>query len=109
MAGKFYTIETKGKKFVINANNKSRAYKKFFENVLNGKISLDEIGLVLTIDGDYALRTVPILYYLKILDEETALANIEQLGFLASLNELREWAIEDATTLGFLKRRGRAR
>jgi len=74
-----YVIEFKGGKIRIPAKNRDTAFAKFFKNVVDSKISLEDIGAIVILhDGkkEYPFRTAPLLWQMKVIDKKTAIANI---------------------------------
>jgi len=76
---KVYVIEYKGGNFITAAKSRDEAFARFFHNILNGKIKLEDLGniIILFDDGDqYGFRTVPLLWKLGVMDRKTAIANV---------------------------------
>lgn len=108
---KVYKIEYKKGIFLCMARNREQAFAKFFLNVLNGVITLEELGQVIfLIDGrkQYPFRTVPTLMLLGLIDEETAIYNISKITgatreeakhLLYHALESDKWVIEEIKKL----------
>jgi len=74
-----YIVEYKGGKIRIIAENRDIAFAKFFKNVADGKIPLEDIGVVVILHDKretYPFRTAPLLWQMKIINKEIAVANI---------------------------------
>lgn len=74
-----YTITSKNVKIRMEAPNRDIAFAKFFKDVADGKVPLSDVGnIVMLKDGknEYPFRTVPLLWQMKVIDLETAVANI---------------------------------
>jgi hypothetical protein len=72
-------MEYKGGKMRIIAENRDEAFAKFFKDVIEGKISLDDLGNIIILHDrkeQYGFRTVPLLWQMKLIDKQTAIANI---------------------------------
>jgi len=65
--------------YTVKARNRKEAYAKFFFAVQNGEINFRDLGHIIVLkDGknEYPFRTVPSLWLLGIIDQDTAIANI---------------------------------
>lgn len=95
---KRFLIEYKNGIYYTKARSKREAFAKFFLAVQNGKIKLDDVGQIIILKyGKYEcpFRTVPSLWLLKVIDQETALINI-QLTVGCSKKEALELLFETA-------------
>lgn len=96
---KMFVVQAKSGKFLISARNKDEAFIKFFEMLYNGKVGLEEIGQVIILyDGKkkYALRTVPTLWLLGLLDTESAIESLKRIIKNESEGKLFDLLLETA-------------
>ena len=79
MRKRLYVIKYKGGKMRIIAENRDEAFAKFFKLVSEDKISIEDLGNIVILHDrkeDYPFRTVPLLWQMKLIDKQTAIANI---------------------------------
>ncbi|MHC4573373.1 MAG: hypothetical protein ACYS76_04465 [Planctomycetota bacterium] len=110
---KAYELTTMGEKVLITANNRKRAYARFFIDVKEGRYPLDKIGGIITVkdpdDGeDYPFRTTPTLWLMELIPAGVAFATIEKMLGLdpdtdESANMLISASREDAWILDEIK------
>jgi len=84
--------------YPVKARNRKEAYAKFFFAVQNGEINFRDLGHIIVLkDGkdEYPFRTVPSLWLLGIIDQDTAIANI-RLAVGCSEHEAFELLIKTA-------------
>jgi len=64
---------------IIVAKNRKHAFAKFFKKLKDKEIGLDQIGHLVMLhdeEEEYPFRTMPSLFLLGLVDEETAIANL---------------------------------
>lgn len=88
---KLFEIETKEDKVLVKAEDKDHAFAQYFMDIKTQKVPLEKIGNIIILhDGteDYPFRTVPLLWRIGVIDDETAVANLVAL-LEVSRNEAR--------------------
>ncbi|MHA1249809.1 MAG: hypothetical protein ACTSRP_07455 [Candidatus Helarchaeota archaeon] len=95
---KIFLITTMNLEIIYSANDKIDAIKKFFLEIKEGKIPLEEIGLIGFCSNFYeeniAFRIVPTLYALGLISYKECKMSLEQI-FKCTKNEIEKWAKED--------------
>lgn len=79
MKERIYFIATKNDMVLIKAKNRDYAFAKFFKDVEDGKVSLEELGSIVILhdhNEEYPFRTAPLLWQMKLIDGSTAVSNI---------------------------------
>jgi hypothetical protein len=81
---KAYPLTTMGETVLIMAENRKRAYARFFLDVKTGKYPMDKIGGIISVkdpdDGeDYPFRTTPTLWLMELIPAGVAFATIENM------------------------------
>lgn len=77
-----YTISLKDRNIVVKAKNRDYAFANLFKDVADDKIRISELGNIVMLHGhkdDYPFRTVPLLWQMKLIDGDTAVANIMEV------------------------------
>lgn len=110
---KLYELTTMGETVLISAENRKRAYARFFVDVKNGVYPMDKIGGIISVkdpdDGeDYAFRTTPTLWLMELIPAGVAYATIENMlgldsGADESANILISASNQDAWILDEIK------
>ena len=75
-----FRIKMKDAEIIIVAKNRTQAFGKFFKKIIDKEISLENIGMIVELydkNEDYPFRTVPSLFLLGIIEEEVAIASIQ--------------------------------
>jgi len=96
---KGYRITTRSVDIVIPANNRQEAYAKFFIEVRNGKIELDDLGnlLMLHDEGEeYPFRVVPTLWLMELTGPETAMVTLQAILELEDMEEAADMLMSSA-------------
>ena len=82
---KAHFVKSKDFKMVVMAKDRFDAWRKFFLHVKNHPELLGKIGMLVSVvdeDGEeYCMRTIPALCGLNVIDFETAIINLMQIGF----------------------------
>lgn len=79
MKERLYYIHTRNDKVLIKARNRDEAFAKFFKDVEDGKVPLENLGNIVMLHDrkdEYPFRTVPLLFQLKLIDASMAVSNI---------------------------------
>lgn len=77
-----FRLVSKDINIMIVANTRKEAFAKFFKKLKAKEIGIEEIGNLVMLhdkDEEYPFRTVPSLFLLGLMDEETAIANIAEV------------------------------
>ena len=83
MRDKEFIITAKEHEWHIFAKDKDYAFAKFFKDVADDKIHLDELGNIIVLKRKHAregqeipFRTTPLLYQMKLISSSDAVSNI---------------------------------
>lgn len=79
MKERIYFVHTKNDKVLIKAKNRDYAFAKFFKDVEDGKVPLEDLGNIVILhdrNEEYPFRTIPLLWQMKLIDGSTAVSNI---------------------------------
>ena len=79
MKERLYFMQTKNDKVLIKAKDPDEAFAKFFKDVEDGKVPLENLGNIVILHDrkdEYPFRTVPLLFQMKLIDASTAVSNI---------------------------------
>jgi len=82
MKERIFYMHTKTDKVLIKAKNRDEAFAKFFKDVEDGKIGLETLGnIVILFDRreEYPFRTVPLLWKMMVINDETAIASLQSI------------------------------
>jgi len=85
-------MHTKDDVVLIQAESRDVAFAKYFKQIAEEKIPLDKIGNIVMLEDDgeeYAFRTVPLLWKMMVINEETAIASLQSI-LNVSRNEARQ-------------------
>ena len=88
-----YEIHTKADKVVIEAASRPEAFARYFKDVIDGKVTIDQLGNIIMLKDErgeeYGLRTVPILWKMGVIDDDMAIASLLSIGVADSRNAAR--------------------
>jgi hypothetical protein len=81
---KIYETKTMNETLLINAETREEAYARFFLDIKRGRYPLEKTGAIIMVtdpdDGEeYAFRTTPTLWLMKLIPAGVAFATIERL------------------------------
>lgn len=88
-----FVIETKEDKVLIQAIDRDHAFARYFMDVKLQKIPLEKIGnTIMLSDGkdEFAFRTVPLLWRIGVINEDVAVASLQQIFSEFSRNKVRK-------------------
>lgn len=98
-----YIIEYKDGSIEVYAKNRDYAFAKFFKDVADDKIRIDQLGNIVILkqkhggpNNEFPFRTVPLLWQMKLISTDLAVSNI-----MATTNVNKKEAEKMLTTLSF--------
>ena len=108
-----YTITMKDSSVEVFAKNRDYAFAKFFKDVVNDKIRLDQLGNIIILkqknarpNQEYPFRTIPLLWQMKLITADMAISNIMAVTG-ATLKEaekmLTKMSFEDSRLIPFIE------
>jgi len=104
-----YTISLKDRNVTFKAKNRDYAFAKLFKDVADDKIRISELGNIVMLHAhkdDYPFRTVPLLWQMKLIDGDTAVANIMEVTGVSKKEAellLTKYSYEDSRLIPFIE------
>lgn len=87
-----YKIHTKDDAVLVEAESRDFAFAHYFKDVAEQKVPLSKIGNIIILEDngeEYPFRTVPLLWKMALIEEETAIVTLQSI-LNVSKNEARK-------------------
>lgn len=108
-----YTVQMKSDSIEIFAKNRDYAFAKFFKDVADDKIRLDQLGNIVILkqkhggpNNEYPFRTAPLLWQMKLISTDLAVSNIMAVAEVSQKEAeqlLYKYSFQDARLLPFIE------
>ena len=108
-----YIIETRNDKVLVEAEDVSHAFAKYFYDIISEKVTLDKIGIIILLKGkredggdDIPFRMVPLLWKMGIIGTKCAVDSIIECLHVSrkeAKKTLKETADDDARLIPLIE------